>query len=174
MVQDEPDDEFLLREEFGRGIARLAASGLTYDLLLYPRHLRAAVKLVAEFPDQSFVLDHIAKPSIAAGLISPWEQDLKELAMFENVYCKISGMVTEAKWRRWQGEDFKPYLDVVFESFGAERLMIGSDWPVCTLSADYAEAVGVVSEYVEQLEPAERKGVMGENCARFYGVDLVA
>ena len=171
LVQDEPDDEFLLREEFGRGIARLAASDLTYDLLLYPRHLRAAVKLVAEFPDQSFVLDHIAKPSIAAGLISPWEQDLRELAMFENVYCKLSGMVTEAKWRRWQPKEFKPYLDVVFESFGAERLMIGSDWPVCTLSADYAEAVGVVLEYVERLEPGERKGVMGENCARFYGVE---
>jgi L-fuconolactonase len=174
MVQDEPDDDFLLRDDFGRGIARLAASALTYDLLVYPRQLRAAVKLVAEFPDQSFVLDHIAKPAIAAELISPWEQDLRELATFENVYCKVSGMVTEAKWRRWQAEDFKPYLDVVFESFGADRLMIGSDWPVCTLSGDYAEVVGLVSQYVEQLEPSVRDGVMGENCACFYGLDAGA
>src|SRR5580692_11044082 len=129
VVQGEPDDRFMLRPEFQRGIARLAKFGLTYDLLLYPRHLPVAVNLVREFPEQRFVLDHIAKPEIADGLMEPWDRDIRELAKFENVWCKLSGMVTEARWRQWKPDGFRPYLDVIFEAFGAERLMIGSDWP---------------------------------------------
>lgn len=170
VVQDEPDDAFMLRPDFQRGIARLAENGLIYDLLIYPRQLNAAVRLVREFPEQRFVLDHIAKPAIAEGLIEPWATQLRELAMLPHVTCKLSGMVTEARWKHWKAEDFRPYLDVVFDAFGAERLMIGSDWPVCTLSGEYADVVGIVMDYVAQLPAEQREGVLGDNCARVYGI----
>ena len=170
VVQDEPDDEFLLRAEFLRGIARLAEYGLAYDLLLYPRHLPVAVKVAREFPEQVFVLDHIAKPPIAEGRLAPWERDLRELATCGNVACKLSGMVTEARWKGWTESDFRPYLDVVLDAFGADRLMIGSDWPVCTLSADYAATLGIVRDSIERLSADERDGILGGNCARVYGI----
>ncbi len=171
IVQDEPDDEFMLGAEFRRGLARLAGYGLTYDLLLHPRHLPVAVQVVREFPELRFVLDHIAKPAIAAGTLSPWAEDLRELARFDNVWCKLSGVVTETNWKRWKPADFRPYLDVVFEAFGVERLMIGSDWPVCTLSADYEATIGLVTDYVAQLPAKAREAVLGGNCARFYGIE---
>ena len=170
VVQDEPDDAFMLRPEFRRGIARLAENGLMYDLLVYPRQLYAAVKLAREFPAQRFVLDHIAKPAIADGQMEPWATQLRELAKLPNVTCKLSGMVTEAKWKQWRADDFRPYLDVVFDAFGAERLMIGSDWPVCTLAGGYAEVMGIVMDYVAQLPEEQREGVLGGNCARVYGI----
>lgn len=170
VVQDEPDDAFMLREDFQRGVARLAEYGLAYDLLVYPRQLRAAVGLVQAFPEQRFVLDHIAKPLIAEGKMEPWATEIRELARAGNVTCKLSGMVTEAKWTGWKAEDFRPYLDVVFEAFGTERLMIGSDWPVCTLAGDYVSVVGIVKDYVAQLPVEQRDGVLGGNCARTYGI----
>jgi L-fuconolactonase len=170
IVHDEPDDRFMLRPEFRRGIARLREHGLAYDLLLFPRHLEVALALVDEFPSQAFVLDHIAKPPIRDRLVSPWKQDLKRLAERPNVFCKLSGMVTEARWNEWRPEDFRPYLDVVVEAFGPERLMIGSDWPVCTLAGDYAATMRVVTDYVAALASAERAGILGGNCARFYGI----
>jgi len=170
VVHDEPDDEFMLRPEFRRGISQLREFDLTYDLLLFPKHLSVAVELVKEFPNQPFVLDHIAKPRIAAGLISPWREDIRVLAGFPNVFCKLSGMVTEAKWKQWQTGDFCNYLDVVFEAFGPERLMIGSDWPVCTLSGDYESAMQIVMDYMQQFSAEIQAGVLGENCARFYGI----
>jgi len=170
IVQDEPDDDFILREDFRRGIARLAEFGLTYDVLIYPRQLPAAIKLVREFPNQAFVLDHIAKPSIAEGARAPWEAGVRELAQSANLYCKLSGMVTEARWQQWQPDDFRTYLDVVFEAFGPQRLMIGSDWPVCTLSATYESAMHIVIDYIGQLPAATQDGILGENCARFYGL----
>ena len=174
VVQDEMDDEFMMRLEFRRGISQLQAFGLTYDLLLYPRHLTVAARLVEEFPEQPFVLDHIAKPPIADGLLSPWREDLRALAQFENVSCKLSGMVTEAKWGHWQDHDFRAYLDVVFEAFGPNRLMIGSDWPVCTLSGDYVQTMQIVTEYVRQFSGDVQAGIFGENCAEFYGIDSAA
>ncbi|MGA8740778.1 MAG: amidohydrolase family protein [Terracidiphilus sp.] len=171
ILQDEPDDEFMLRPEFRRGIARLAEHGLTYDLLLHPRHLPVAVKLVREFPKQRFVLDHIAKPGIADGLMDPWNRDICELARFGNVFCKLSGMVTEARWKQWKPEHFRPYLDVVCEAFGKGRIMMGSDWPVCTLSACYAETVGIVTDYVKRVIPGETDNILGMNCACFYRVE---
>ena len=171
VLQAEPDDEFMLRADFRRGIAQLAEHGLTYDLLLYPRHLPIAVKLVREFPEQPFVLDHIAKPLIADGLMEPWDRDIRELARFKNVCCKVSGMVTEARWNGWQAEDFGPYLDVVFEAFGPERVMIGSDWPVCSLSGGYAAAIAIVRDYIRQFDLAQQESILGWNCARFYGVE---
>jgi L-fucono-1,5-lactonase len=174
VVQDEPDDAFLLLPEFQRGIARLAGSGLVYDLLIFPRQFPAAIELVRMFPEQAFVLDHIAKPPIAegtaAGVLEPWMSGIRALAEFPHVACKLSGMVTEARWKEWTYEDFVPYLDTVFEAFGPARLMIGSDWPVCTLSAEYAATLGIVERYVERLSASERDAVLGENCARVYGI----
>lgn len=171
ILQDEPDDEFMLRPDFRRGIERLAEHGLTYDLLLHPRHLPVAVKLVQEFPRQRFVLDHIAKPRIDSSLMKPWDRDIRELAKFENVWCKLSGMVTEARWKQWSPQDFRPYLDVAFEAFGPQRLMVGSDWPVCTLSARYDETVRLIGEYVAGLLPQQRDPVLGNNAAYFYNLE---
>ena len=170
VVQDEPDDRFLLGEAFGRGVRRLARFGLVYDVLVYPRQLQAANEFVRAFPEQPFVLDHIAKPPIAEGNMEPWTSQIGSLAKNENVSCKLSGMVTEAKWRGWKPTDFRPYLDVVLEAFGAERLMIGSDWPVCLLSAEYGEAVGLVTEFIKTLSLPEQAAILGGTCAKVYGI----
>ncbi len=170
VVHDEPDDHFMLRPQFRRGIALLREFGLTYDLLLFPKHLPVAAQLVEEFPQQPFVLDHIAKPGIAEALISPWQEDVRRLADFPNVCCKLSGMVTEARWKQWQPRDFQRYLDVIVEAFGASRLMIGSDWPVCTLSGDYASVMNIVIDYVKKFPPHTQAAILGENCAGFYGI----
>ncbi|MEM1134584.1 MAG: amidohydrolase family protein [Bacteroidota bacterium] len=170
VVQDEPDDDFLLRADFQQGISKLKAFGLTYDVLVFERQLPAAVKFVEAFPDQPFVLDHIAKPLIAQRKLSPWEENVKQLAQCDNVYCKVSGMVTEADWKNWQYEDFKLYLDVVFEAFGAERIMIGSDWPVCLLATDYNKVIDIVEKYIQGFSEAEKKAIMGENAVKFYNL----
>jgi L-fuconolactonase len=172
VVHDEPDDEFMLRPEFRRGIAQLGRFGLTYDLLLFPKHLPVACKLVGEFPDQPFVLDHLAKPAIRDSQVSPWEDDLYRLAEFPNVFCKLSGMVTEAKWKQWRPENFHRYLDIVLKAFGPGRVMIGSDWPVCTLSGDYASTMGIVIEYVQKFSAQARGAILGGTCARFYGISF--
>ena len=171
VVHDEPDDKFMLRPEFRRGIAQLREFGLTYDLLLFPKHLPVAVRLVAEFPDQPFVLDHIAKPTVREGRMSPWREDLQRLAQFPNVWCKLSGLVTEATWQQWQPEDFHRYLDIVVAAFGPGRLMIGSDWPVCTLSGTYGDTMKIVTDYIRKLPTEIREGILGGNCARFYGLN---
>lgn len=170
IVQEEPDDEFMLRTGFLQGLATLQAYGLTYDILIFPRHLPVACQVVEQFPDQPFVLDHIAKPLIREGIMDPWAEDIKRLASLPNVYCKVSGMVTEADWRRWQPADFQPYLDVVFEAFGPERIMFGSDWPVCTVACTYAEIVRAVNDYVKSLSRHEQAAIWGETAQRFYGL----
>jgi L-fuconolactonase len=170
LVQDEPDDDFMLRDDFRAGIARLREFGLTYDVLIYPRQFSAAIRLVQDFPDQPFVLDHIAKPAIADRKLEPWESGIRELAKSPNLLCKLSGMVTETRWNQWQPADFRPYLDVVFDAFGPGRLMIGSDWPVCTLSASYESTMAIVLQYIAQFPAEEQKGILGANCARFYGL----
>ncbi len=171
VVHDEPDVEFMLLPEFQRGIAQLEDFGLTYDLLTFPIHLPIACQLVKRFPEQPFVLDHISKPAIKDRTVSPWREDLQRLAKFGNVCCKLSGMVTETTWGQWQGDDFRVYLDVVIEAFGTDRVMIGSDWPVCTLSGDYASVMNVVIDYVAQFSPREREAILGGNCARFYNIE---
>ena len=172
VVHDEPDEDFMLRPEFRRGIARLGPAGLTYDLLLRPPHLKAAIRLVDEFSDQPFVLDHIAKPGVGDVSKSPWREDIFRLAERPNVSCKLSGLVTETDGKAWQPADFRPALDVVLEAFGPDRLMIGSDGPVCTLAGDYATTMGVVMDFVRDLNLSEQDGILGGNCARFYGVAL--
>jgi L-fuconolactonase len=168
VVQDEPDDDFVLRADFRKGISRLHEFHLTYDLLLHPRHLKPAAQLVAEFPHQPFVLDHLAKPHIAAAQFSPWQEDLLRLARFQNVTCKLSGLVTEAKWKQWQARDFERYLDIAFAAFGWNRLMIGSDWPVCTLSGAYQPVIEIVIDYVQRYSAEAQAAMLGGNCAGFY------
>jgi len=175
VVQDEPDPRFLLGEEFVRGLEHLQPRGLTYDLLLYPQQLPAAVELVASLPEQPFVLDHLAKPQVKAWTkpadLQAWRRDIEALAQHENVCCKLSGLVTEAAWRRWQRADFMPYLDVALAAFGPERLMFGSDWPVCLLSADYAEVAGIIRDCCGKLSPAEQTAIWGGTATWFYGLD---
>jgi L-fuconolactonase len=171
VLQDEPDDRFMLREDFMRGLDRLAEHNLTYDLLIFPRHLPLACQLVEKFPNQPFVLDHIAKPFIKDGRLSPWDADIRRLAGYPNVWCKVSGMVTEADWREWRPLDFRPYLDVVFEAFGPQRIMFGSDWPVCTLAGSYAEVAGIFSDYTQKLSTEEQSLVWGGTARNFYGLE---
>jgi L-fuconolactonase len=170
IVHDEPDDNFMLRPDFRRGISQLKEFDLTYDLLLFPQHLKVAVKLVEEFPEQPFVLDHLAKPKIAEQLFSPWQEDLHQLAKLPNVTCKLSAMVTEAKWNQWLPTDFHRYLDIAYAAFGWSRLMIGSDWPVCTLAGEYEPVMKIVIDYVQQFPAEMQAAILGENCARFYRI----
>ncbi len=168
IVQSEPDDRFLLRPAFCRGISVLGDLDLTYDILIYPRHLPVAVELVSRFRTQRFVLDHLAKPEIRTGEIREWEKNIRELAKAPNVFCKVSGLVTEADWNRWTPDQVRPYLDVVFDCFGAHRLLAGSDWPVCTVAADYGRTMSLVEQYLERRPVSEREAVMGGNAARFW------
>jgi L-fuconolactonase len=174
VVQDEPDPRFLLGATFIRGLRQLQRFGLTYDLLLYPPQLPAAVELVGLLPEQPFVLDHLAKPGlkppINAGERDEWRRGIEALARRPNVCCKLSGLVTEASWRQWQPADFRPVLDVALTAFGPERLMFGSDWPVCLLSADYAEVVGIIRECIAAVSPAEQAQIWGGTATRFYGL----
>ena len=170
VVQDEPDDEFMLRPNFLRGLAKLKQFNLTYDLLLFPRHLPVARQVVRQFPEQPFVLDHLAKPFIKTGELAPWREGIRALAELRNVSCKVSGMVTEATWGGWTPEQFQPYLDVVFEAFGEDRLLFGSDWPVCLLAGSYEEVLGLVTNYLDRWPEKVLQKVLGENAARFYGL----
>lgn len=171
IVQGEPDDRFLLRPEFCRGVALLEEFDLAYDILVYPRHLAVAAEFVGRFPSQRFVLDHLGKPEIRRGEIRSWSEALRDLARCPNVWGKLSGLVTEADWRGWTPEHLRPYLDVAFDCFGAERLMIGSDWPVCTLAADHGRSTGVVRDYLQGRPAHERDGVLGGNARRFWNLD---
>lgn len=168
VVQDEPDADFMLRPAFLRGIGRLRQFKLTYDILIFPRQLPAAIELARRFPEQRFVLDHLAKPLIRDGTISPWREQIRELAASPNVWCKVSGMITEADPANWKPLDFKPYLDVVFEAFGEGRLMFGSDWPVCLLAGSYEQAHELVNVYVRSMSGEARGRLFGGNAARFY------
>jgi L-fuconolactonase len=168
IAQAEPDDRFLIRSDFTRGISRLREFGFTYDILIYPRQLPAAVELVAKFPEQKFVVDHMAKPEIKTKNIAGWALQIGNIARNPNVYCKLSGLVTEADWHHWTPADFDPYLDVVFAAFGADRLMFGSDWPVCLVAASYKRTKEIIETYVDRNAPAAKERIFGANAIRFY------
>lgn len=167
VVQDEPAG-FMLREDFQRGIAALAEFDLAYDILIYARQLPETDALVAAFPGQRFVVDHIAKPDIRAGEIGAWRAAINRLARHDNVYCKLSGMVTEADWTSWTPADLEPFIHVVLDAFGPERLMIGSDWPVCTLAGTYVKVMAVAVAAMEALPSASADAILGGTAERFY------
>ena len=168
VVQYEPDDRFLMQPDFLRGIAALEEFDLAYDILIFPKHLRVAAEFVERFPRQRFVLDHLAKPFIKAGRVHPWDSDLGELAKFPNVFCKLSGMVAEADIKNWKPENLTPYIDIAFQCFGSERLMIGSDWPVCTAAGSYSQVMHVVLDYLSKHPAKVQDAVLGGNAARFW------
>jgi len=170
IVQAEPDD-FLLRKDFNRGIRAMGGSGLVYDVLVYERQLPHAIKFVDQHPEQMFVLDHIAKPLIREGVMEPWASLVRDLAKRENVWCKISGMVTEAEWRAWTPESLRPYLDVVVEAFSPRRLLVGSDWPVCLVASGYRQWFDVLDEYFSGFAESEREAVFGKTAKQVYRLE---
>ena len=172
VVHDEPEDNFMLRDDFLKGISLLKEYNLTYDLLLFPKHLPAAQIVVSMFPEQKFVLDHISKPLIKDHIISPWKEDIFRLAKHENVWCKLSGMVTESDWKNPKADDLNPYLNVVFQAFGSDRLMTGSDWPVCRLAGGYEYVMGIVEGYISEMSADIQQKILGINCIDFYGLNI--
>lgn len=173
VVQDEPDERFLLRNNFSRGIARLRGFNLVYDLLVYAKQLPSAAALVDRHPEQVFVLDHVAKPTISGdALDSSWAANLKELSRRPNVACKFSGLVTEVRDQHWSLETLRPYWDTVVEAFGIERLMFGSDWPVCLLRSRYDQWLGTVQAFTGELSASDRRMFWHDNAVKFYGLDM--
>jgi L-fuconolactonase len=170
IVQAEPDPDYLLREDFCRGIQQLAKYYFTYDILVYPSQLPVVAEFVGRFPNQRFIIDHLAKPDIKTGNIQQWEKDICAVAAHPNVYCKLSGMVTEADWQHWEPEHFWPCLDVVRKAFGVDRLVFGSDWPVCRLAGTYEQVMTLVTDYISGLSPSDKGKIMGGNAVKFYNL----
>jgi L-fuconolactonase len=171
LVQDEADPQWLCRSDVRRGLRAVADAGLVYELLVKPHQLPAAIGTVGDLPDAAFVLDHLAKPLVAEGVLEPWRTDFQALARHANVTCKLSGLVTEADWTQWTVEDLRPYVDVALESFGPERLLFGSDWPVCLLASSYARWVEATDDLLGGLSAAERDAVTGANARRLYHIE---
>lgn len=170
IIQAEADENFILREDFNAGIRSLRGSGLVYDILIFERHLPQSIRFVDMNPEQQFVLDHIAKPKIAEGELEPWATNICELAKREHVVCKISGIVTEAKWNSWSMDTLRPYLDVVVEAFGPERLMVGSDWPVCLVASEYSRWFSLLQEYFAGFSAVEQERIFGGTAIDVYGL----
>jgi len=170
VIQGEKDENYILREDFNAGIRALAGSGLVYEILIYERHVPQTIEFVDRHPQQVFVLDHVAKPLIAAGIVEPWATRMRELAKRENVWCKVSGIVTEADWKTWTPEKLKPYMDVAVEAFGPQRLIVGSDWPVCLVACSYERWWHVLREYFAEFSDAERAQVFGGNAIQVYNL----
>jgi len=170
VVQDEPDPRFILRKDFNEGVAALRETGLRYDILIFERHLPAAIEFVDRHPNQTFILDHVAKPRIQDKILAPWDRNMRELAKRQNVYCKLSGMITEADPKHWTPEGLQPYIDVVLAAFVPRRIMYGSDWPVMLLAGDYVRWYGTVTNAIAKLSKAEQDRIMGGTAAEAYGI----
>ena len=168
VIQGEPDPEFMLRKDFNNGISLLKKYSLVYDILIVERQLPDTIRFVDQHPEQVFVLDHIAKPFIGRNELSPWKENIQELAKRENVNCKISGMVTEADYQKWTPSQLLPYFEVILEAFGPDRLLFGSDWPVCLVATSYKNWMGLVRKSIAQLSESEKANIMGENAIRLY------
>lgn len=168
IIQDEQDINFMLRPAFMKGVSMLKQFGFTYDILIFAAHLPNTLTFIKALPDQPFVIDHIAKPNIKMGEIEIWKKYMRKIASYKNIYCKISGMVTEADWKSWKKEDFIKYLDVVVEAFGTDRIMYGSDWPVCTLAASYDQQFTIIKEYFANFSHSEQESFFGTNASNFY------
>ena len=170
IVQGEADPNFMVRPDFMNGISRLEKGGFTYDILVFPHQLGSALELVGKFPRQKFVVDHIAKPYIKDGFFEGWSVLMKELSRHENVYCKLSGMITEADYRHWTPDQIHPYMYFILEAFGAERIMFGSDWPVCLVAGSYGEVLKLVTDFIAPLSSYEQNAIMGQNAIQFYNL----
>ncbi|WP_162339444.1 amidohydrolase family protein [Cyclobacterium salsum] len=168
LLQDETDPNFILKPAFQRGLAKIFEAGYSYDLLVFPHQLDGVLQTVKNFSKGRFVLDHLAKPSIQKQELSSWKDKITELGRYPQVSCKVSGMVTEADWQNWEKSDFYPYLDVVMEAFGEDRILFGSDWPVCTLAASYGEVCGILESYLQGKPEGLQHNVWYENARRFY------
>ena len=171
ILQGEKDRALMLKPAFKNGISLLSKFNFTYDILIFPDQLEYALELVKLFPEQKFVIDHLAKPYIKSGEIAQWKKDMEAFKKCENVYCKISGMVTEADWKNFSGETFKPYLDVVTTTFGTKRLMFGSDWPVCLVAASYENVLQIVKNYFSSYSSEEKNDIFCNNAIEFYGLE---
>ena len=170
VIQGEPDPNFILQPTFQNGIRALTKHQYTYDILVVPHQLGAVLEFVRMHPEQKLVIDHIAKPYIKHGYFDGWALLMKAIAKFPNVYCKVSGMVTEADWEHWQYQDFVPYMDCIFESFGPQRILYGSDWPVCLLAGKYQEVINIVDQYITPYSNTEQQAIMGGNAQLFYSL----
>lgn len=170
VVQGEPDHNFLLRPNFLNGIKALEKYHFTYDILVFPHQLGAVLEFVKRFPYQKFVIDHIAKPYIKDGFFDGWAVMMQEIAKQDNVFCKVSGMITEADYKSWTEAQLKPYLDLVFNAFGTERIMFGSDWPVCLVAENYSEVKTIITNFIGGLSKTEQEAVMGKNAIQFYNL----
>lgn len=170
VVQGEQDHNFMLRSEFIRGIELLGKYDLCYDILIFPHQLGATLELVKKFPNQKFVIDHIAKPYIKDGFFEGWAFMMREIAKHQNVYCKISGMITEADYKTWTPEQVHPYMKLVLDSFGASRVMYGSDWPVCLVAGNYSQVKTLVTDFITDLSQEQQNAIMGGNAAKFYNL----
>jgi L-fuconolactonase len=170
VLQGEKQRDFMLRPAFLNGIGKLYQFEYTYDILIYPDQLRFAADFVKRFPNQPFVVDHLAKPYIKVGEMDEWKREIEILARYDNVLCKISGMVTEADWKNWKKEDFTPFMDVVVKAFGPNRIMYGSDWPVCTVAGSYDQVFGIVRDYFSSFSKAEQQMFFGGNAIKFYNL----
>lgn len=170
VVQDEPDENFILKPEFQYGISLLKHFDFSYDILVYPKQLPAAIQLVQNHPEQRFILDHIGKPLIKEKIIQPWAGLIEQLAQNQNVMCKISGLITEADHKNWKSQDIKPYLDIVFESFGSDRLIFGSDWPVCLLAGSYYQVINLIEDYLKDHSEDNLTKIFAENASRIYQI----
>jgi L-fuconolactonase len=169
ILQAEPPEK-MSQPNFRQGIGQLEAHGFTYDILIFPDHLDQAIALADAFPRQPFVVDHLAKPMIRENLMEPWKRQMRELAKRPHVFCKLSGMVTEADHQRWKPDDLRPYAEVVLEAFGPSRVMYGSDWPVCLLAADYGRVLHTVEGFISQLSHNEQADILGGTACRFYKI----
>lgn len=170
VVQDEKDHNFLIRPDFLRGISYLEKYDYAYDILIFPHQLGATLEFVKNYPHQKFVIDHIAKPYIKDGFYEGWAVLMKEIAKQENVYCKLSGMITEADYNSWQPQQITPYMDLVLHSFGTKRLMYGSDWPVCLVAGNYGQVKSLVIDFISNLSTDEQEAIMGLNAVAFYSL----
>jgi L-fuconolactonase len=172
VVQDEADDDCIVRPDTLRGVKVLQKHQVPYDLLFYTTHLKHAVQLGRELPDLPMVIDHLSKPKIKDGIIDGWADDLKAAAAFPNIYCKLSGMVTEADWQHWKPADLKPYVETALEAFGPQRCMFGSDWPVCKLAASYEQVYEALVEVLGPISESERSQIFGQTAISFYGLKV--
>ncbi|MCA9264180.1 MAG: amidohydrolase family protein [Planctomycetales bacterium] len=172
ITQDEPDDDFIVRDDIRRGLRVLEKHQVPFDLLFFVKHLRHAARLAAEFPDLPMVIDHLAKPEIKARRMDNWLPHLQAAAKFPNVFCKLSGMVTEASWQTWTVDDLRPYVERALESFGPDRCMYGSDWPVCELAATYEQVHEALTKLVESLSDDEQSAIFGRTATEFYGLPV--